>query len=115
MLTKFQRCRGLRLFRWGRFQIELWYCPAKELIPWHCHPNIKSTYVHLRGTVNWHKKFEDSILSKEKLLTNRNFGFTYTLTENVYHAAYTFTPLLFLNIERWACTPSSAAIDFKAL
>ena len=113
MITKFQRCRGLRLFRWGRFQIELWYCPARETIPLHSHPNIDSTIVHLFGWVHWYIELDN--VPYGKYLGASNIGKSHKVPANTVHAATCYSPLLFLNIERWSCTPSSAAIDFKPL
>lgn len=109
LVAKFQKCRGFKLFRWGRWQAELWFCPAGEIIPIHWHKYIDSELVFLGGKMHW------EMPPRAKDVGWRDIGRHWSVHAGTPHGA-TVTGLfgLFLNIEQWleGEPPTSAARDF---
>lgn len=107
MILHFRDIFGLRLFRLGRFQVELWVVPAHSSIPAHYHRFCDSHIIHLWGKawfmVDYRCKF---------LHTFTGF-WSKEIPRNINHAAVTQDQrLIFLNIETWHEKPTSAATDF---
>lgn len=107
MISRFQKCIGLTLWRWNRFQVELWFCPKGERIPDHCHSNIDSTIVHLFGSCFGHINNDfRTILGLPK---------SWNIPAGVVHGAVVGGCWVFLNVERWNGNPTSAAKDITLL
>jgi hypothetical protein len=106
---KFQRCRGFKLFRFGRYQAELWYCPAGEIIPRHTHPNIASRIMFLAGKMVFERDWNYLFLDWTQALR------TFKVEPSQPHSARVLGKFgLFINFETWTGRPTSAAIDYVA-
>lgn len=106
MITRFQRCTGIRLFRLFRWQLEVWLCPAGEVIPSHSHAQFDSRIIHLFGTMRW------IMGGKSKHVTSYHCGWSKPVPAGVKHAAIALSFSVFANLERWTSNPTSAATDF---
>ena len=107
MKIRFRRITGFRLFRWGRRQLEVWFCPRGEMIPAHWHDHCDSRLTFLGGGMLW------EFNGRRKLCGWRQIGLTKKIPKGETHAALVTGRFgLFLNWETWDCDPSSAATDF---
>lgn len=110
MILRFQNIFGVRLFRVGRFQAELWLCPRGEKIPEHAHDKMDSRITFLGGAM---------IFTRDKKsipLDWRRIGRSFKVRAGQAHGAEVTGRFgLFLNLERWTTAPSSAATDFRKL
>jgi hypothetical protein len=91
------------LFRW---QLEVWFCPAGELIPAHSHSQFDSRIIHILGTMRW------MMGGKSKHVTSYHCGWSKPVPAGVQHSAIALSFSVFANLERWSGNPTSAAIDF---
>ncbi len=110
MIHRFQRCVGFRLLRLGRWQVELWLCPRGEVIPAHTHSYFDGRLIFLGGRMRWR------MAGKTKEVGWFDVLRSWKVPAGVSHGA-TVTGWCgaFLNVERWAVEPTSAAIDFEVL
>lgn len=100
------RCRGLRIWKWNNFQIEVWFCPEDEEIEPHFHKHIDSKIVLLFGCMMGKIAEVRGHVKKFK---------AYPVPAETVHSAVMITACIFANIERWQGEPSSAAEDFTAV
>lgn len=107
MITRFNRCLGFRLLRVLRWQVELWWCPAGEVIPTHVHSQFDGRLVFLGGSMRW------AMDGRARNLSWSDVGRSWRVPAGVRHGAeVTGWFGLFLNIEAWSGQPTSAAVDF---
>lgn len=106
MILRHGRCLGLRLFRWGRKQLEIWFAPKDERIESHIHQTMDSKIVLLVGRV-WGRNG-----SKTGLVHALH---SYLIPASTPHSAYALTVCIFLNFETWKDSNpiSSACVDFE--
>lgn len=112
IFRRHNRVRGVRIWKWGTFQIEVWFCPKEEFIEPHVHQRIDSTLVLLAGEMlgtirdktGWVRCPEDRF---------RKFH----VPAGTVHSAKIGRFCVFANIERWGWTGdvTSAADDFTAV
>ena len=106
-MRKHKRCRGIRLWKWGRFQIELWWFPQSEEIEPHVHKHIDSNIVLLYGVMSGNIGGQNGFPRTWK---------GYPVPAGVIHSAKAYTNCIFINIERWTSDDvTSAAVDFTAV
>lgn len=111
MILRHGRCRGIRLFRRGQKQLELWFAPHNEVILTHVHPHIDSTLVFLGG------RMVGRIGNRWGPVGALDFLRCFCIPANVPHSAVvTGWFALFLNWETWkeGANVTSAAVDFQA-
>lgn len=109
MITRFHRCVGFRLLRLLRWQVELWCCPAGEIIPPHVHSQFDGRLVFLGGSMRW------TLGDRVRDLSWSDFGKSWSVPVGTVHGARVLGRFgIFLNIERWSGEPTSAAEDFIA-
>lgn len=108
-MIRFQNCRGVRLFRLGSWQAEVWYCPAGEVIPPHHHEHIDSRIVYLAGQMIFVRDSAVKLMSRWR----DRFKFLRVRPNQLHYAAVTGRFGLFLNLEHWTGKPTSAAVDFQ--
>jgi len=107
VITRFQRCVGIKLFRFNTWQLEIWVCPKNEVIPLHYHAHCDSRIIHLFGEVTWR------LVNKTKTLKWFNIGWNRVVKSGVYHGATVHTRFgIFANLEHWKTKPTSAGTDF---
>lgn len=105
-MRKHNRCRGIRLWKWNSFQIEVWFCPKDEEIEPHIHERIDSKIILLFGYMTG------------KIAETRGcvkVFQSYPVLAGTSHSAVTSTFCIFMNVERWQGKPTSAAEDFTAV
>lgn len=115
---KYGPCRGMTLFRWKNFNIEIWFCPSYYQIPEHKHPNehIELMFVYGGDTLFVRR---ESLKSPNETLAVRfpqDIFKKFTVKPNHYHwFSVSKHPLIFLNISHWInnVKPTSAAYDFE--
>lgn len=102
-------CIGFTLFRFGKRQLELWYCPKDETIEAHVHDHIHSTLIILGG------EMEGWIGERHGKTGWYDFMRRFHIPAGTVHRAkVTGRFCLFANYEVWTGTPTSAAVDFTA-
>ena len=110
LLRKHNRCRGVCLWKWGRTQVELWGCPAWELIEEHTHEEFDGLIVYIGGEMTFWTP------TKRRRIGWRDFLKTLRIPAGCPHKALGtgLFGCLFLNIETWQHDrPTSAAVDFR--
>lgn len=110
MIERHNRCVGVKLFRLGTRQLELWFCPRQEIIESHSHKHIDSTLIFLWGRIL------GTIADKTGIVSYRDTLRRFSIPAGVKHSAIVHSPFcLFLNWEKWTTrNVTSAAIDFDA-
>ncbi len=113
MIHRHNGCIAITLFRFGRRQLELVYCPAGEVIEPHVHQHVDSTLVMLGGEIEGGIIFSPFGGWKIGRTGWYDFGRRFDIPAGVYHyAKVTGRFCLFLNYEKWDSKPTSAAVDF---
>lgn len=109
MIEKHNRCIGVKLFRFRQWQLEMWFCPRKEVIEPHSHRNIDSTLIFLWGRIT------GTIGDKTGPVSYRDIFRRFPIPAGVTHTATVHSPFcVFLNWERWKTSDvTSAALDFQ--
>lgn len=101
-------CHGLSIRLPGPWQLEVWFCPSGSIIPCHFHSHIQSLLIFLGGRMLWQR---DGVA---RLFTWRDIGRAIRVPALVRHGAHTLGMFgLFVNLERWNTTKTSAAIDLE--
>lgn len=110
MIERHNRCVGVKLFRFGCYQLELWIAPHGEIIEPHSHRHIDSTLVFLCG------KILGTIGDKTGTVSHRDAFRRFSIPAGVTHSAIVQSGFCaFLNWERWKTSNvTSAALDFHA-
>lgn len=116
-MTLFNRhgpCIGLTLFRFARWNIELWYCPKKYEIELHSHPNEHIELMYLFGKTTFYR---DKGISTECFKPKWYHIFrTFSVKPGQLHSfSVSNCPLIFINISKFlqGHKPMSASVDFK--
>jgi hypothetical protein len=118
MIERHESCWGLSLPAIGKYKIECWFCPPNYAIKKHKHPNqnIKLFFLFGSGTT-FHRERESEFGVKVDSYTVRgwrDFGRCFNILRGDYHYfSVSSFPLIFLNVETWFTTPTSAAKDFE--
>lgn len=109
MIERHNRCIGIKLFRYGKFQLELWFAPRGEMIEPHCHPHIDCSLTFLWGSI------VGTIGNKTGPVSYRDILRSFSIPAGVTHSAEVKSAFcLFLNWEKWKSeTVTSASIDFQ--
>lgn len=110
MFHRRNNCRGITVFRWGKRQLELWFCPGGEVIEPHVHLNCNSKLIILAGAMDgrigeargWVDAYEDRFR-------------VFDVPAGTVHAATVGRFCIFANWETWIAPVTSAATDFKAV
>jgi len=105
-MRRHNRCRGLRIWKWNSFQIEVWFCPKGEVIEPHVHNRIDSKIVLLFGYM---------IGRIAGRLGHAKLFKAYPIPAGMVHTAEISRFSIFANFERWRGEPTSAAEDFTAV
>lgn len=106
MICRHNRCIGIRLFRWKRWQLEIWFAPKGEVIERHVHRRIDSTIIMLAGGM-W-----GSIGERIGYVGWEDIGRRFPIPHGVAHGATVNKFCLFANLEHWTHNVTSAAEDF---
>lgn len=110
MILRHNNCRGIKLFRIGRFQMELWMAPKGERIESHIHKHIDSHILFLWGRMN------GVIGSRSGSLGFHDCFRLFHIPAGVTHSATILSRwCIFTNLEVWnkGSSISSAAVDFE--
>ena len=109
LFLQFERARGVRLWRRGHSQAELWYCPRGYTIPEHVHDEMASRITFLGGRMLFRRDDRTLHLDWRRLFR------TFTVARGQRHGATVTGRFgLFLNHETWlTTTPTSASHDFR--
>jgi hypothetical protein len=115
LINKYERCRGLTLFKWGRKRMELWYIPPGYKIIEHTHPDENVELMFIFGKTRFFRR--DIYTGKiDYVITNWKY-FAKRFTVGCFHSHWfetTSWPLVFINFQTflWGTKPRSAAKDF---
>lgn len=117
LFNRHESCRGITLFKVGRYRAELWYCPAGYAIREHRHPKEDVELMFLFGCCTFYRR--DNRIGNKVESANMNLAdFSRRFTVKNYHSHW-FTvgrwPLIFINFQRFLdhYKPMSAAEDFQ--
>jgi quercetin dioxygenase-like cupin family protein len=107
MFIRFQRSLGIRIFRFGKVQAELWLCPKGERLPAHRHAKMESRITFVAGRMLFTR--DDRTIPLGLGQTLRTFK---VAAGQAHSAIVTGLFGIFLNVESWTERPTSAAHDF---
>ena len=116
LMHKYDVCRGITLFKWKQYLVELWYIPNGYTIPEHIHPNEDGKIVYLFGNALIHRRDIRPNGIVQFVYTKLNmFGKCFKVMP--YHSHFFSVkgwPLIFLNFQRFhdGHKPTSASVDF---
>jgi hypothetical protein len=112
----FKSCVGFKLFRLGKYQLELWICPPHKRIELHKHPN-EHTYLYFIKGVDTVIFKKDGLAYREyKLKFPKVLSKIFYLSPSQYHGFEVGNKtLMFLNFQKWLIKPTSACEDFEPL
>jgi len=102
------RGRGLRLFRWGNRQLELWWFPAGEVVEDHIHNHAVVRLFFIFGKMVF---WSAPTGTKRKTLTH--LGSTLRIPVGVAHGAQIQRSSIFLTYEKWNDSPTTIAHDIE--
>lgn len=107
MIHRHNGCIGITLFRIGRRQLEVFWCPSGEVIEPHFHKHVDSTLIMLGG------ELEGKIGDRTGRTGWYNMFRCFHIPAGTVHCAtVTGRFCLFANYEKWVGNPTSAAVDF---
>lgn len=107
MITRYDKCWVIRLFKWNKLTIELVYAPRNYSIVEHNHPNINIEICPIFGVASFYRG------NRTAEIMPWSIGKHFTVAAGVNHYFTTYDcPLIFMNIERWLTEPTSATKDF---
>ncbi len=110
MVTQYKHgCRGVRIIRIGRRQLEFWFCPRGAVIPSHVHDQQDIRLIVLGG------RMAGTIGGRSGPIGWRDFLRRFDIPAGTPHAAIvTGAFCLFASWETWlAGEVTSAATDFR--
>jgi hypothetical protein len=113
LINHFKTAWGITLWRWGKFQIELWYCPTDCVIEPHTHDKQDIKLTFLFGRKVFHRQYKNQPI--ESIDTKHvKFGHTFNIPAGTLHWFDKLDkPLIFFSREWWTEKPTSAAIDYN--
>lgn len=125
LFNRHEKCVGLTLWRFGRRNVEIWYCPRGYEIKPHSHPNERIELMYIFGKTTFFRRKPDYNFAGYWLPQEESFK------PKWYHIFRCFTvdygqihwfkvsnlPLIFINFSKFwqGYKPTSAAIDFKPI
>lgn len=116
IFNKYGPCRGVTLFKWKQFRLELWVIPARYTIIEHRHPEEDVELMYLAGSTAFCRRdIKTNITESAEVRWPRDFCKRYSVKN--YHTHWFSVgrwPLVFLNFQTFlsGCKPKSAAKDF---
>lgn len=117
MIARHERCVGLSLPAIGWWKIELWFCPPNYQIEKHSHPNVDIRLFFIFGNNSVfcrERNNANGIERVSKTIKWWHFGRSFRIKRNdLHYFTVSRLPLIFFNVERWYCKPTSAAEDFE--
>ncbi len=110
-------CRGITIYRFGRYTCELWFCPPRYQIEEHKHPNEDIELMFLAGDSLFISRSADKdITQKYYAISFKDTFKHFTVKAGDFHSFVVSNSwLVFLNFAKWrdGIKPTSAANDFK--
>lgn len=97
------------LWRWGTWQVEVWWLPAEERILPHTHPRIDSTLFLFSwdADIGVRRPGERWEYAVGGWFANR-----FRIGPRDEHWISTWSPTVVVNVQRWVGSPTSAAVDW---
>lgn len=117
LFNRHERCVGLTLFRWRRWNVEIWYCPKGYEVKPHSHNHEHIELMYLFGKTTFSRLNIDS--QKSESFSPRWYHmfrrFT-VLPMQTHWFKVSSLPLVFINFATFldGYQPTSASIDFYA-
>ncbi len=114
-INRHDNCIGFRIWKWGRTQYELWFCPRYYNIERHSHDDQDIEIIFLYGSP-WFWRQENGVVTEGWPRFPHNFCDVFSIRAGVLHSFYTGRlPMIVLSKERWkeGAKMTSAAVDFK--
>lgn len=111
------RCRGLRLWKWGRTQWILWFAPKGAVIPQHVHRELSAKIRFLCGAMVWDLGDAHRILKSRLVETGLRWTRVFDVPAGHRHGGTAVRDSFFLVRETWLGTGpmTSAATDFHTV
>ena len=113
-INRHEACIGIKLFKWKRKCIELWYCPRGYAIDPHRHPNIDIELVVLYGRATIGRRHVLDSIYRTIFVTSNWFKKYTILAEHYHYFRVSTKPFIFLSLELWrpGAVVTTAADDF---
>lgn len=118
LIHRYERAIGIRLWRWNRYQIEIWFCGPNWTIRPHSHPDEDIELAFVFGIGSQFARQKWPLVAPETFTPKfpRHVGRRFSVAAGTVHwFTVSKWPLVFINFERWHKTPTSAAIDLKPI
>ena len=117
-IERYGPCRGLKLFRFGRYTLHIWIIPAGYTIPEHSHNNEHIELCLLKGhhTTLFRRANANAPKEQATVTFPKDFLRVFSIPPGYSHGfTVSQSRLVFLNFARWnkGITPTSAAVDFQ--
>lgn len=115
IFPSYERCRGLAFPSWGKYKLELWYCPRNYEIQPHSHNNVDIKLYFLFGNnIAFYRKKQSQFLPDFYYARWWNIGTKFNIKAgDTHYFKVSSFPLIFLNFETWHIKPTSASVDLQ--
>lgn len=115
IFNRYESCRGFTIFKFKKFRIEIWYCPAKYEIIEHRHPEEDIELIFIFGQTVFSRRDINSGVIESLATSWKMFGRKFSVKH--YHSHWFKVgrlPLIFINVQRFFndYDVKSAAQDF---
>lgn len=116
IFRKHEVCRGLLLYKIGRYTAELWFCPSGYEIKEHSHPQEDIELMFLFGNTTFFRRQKVGMQEEPFRPLWKHVGKCSTVPAGWSHRFEVGKwPLLFINFAKWksGVEPTSASVDFE--
>lgn len=111
----YESCRGISFPSFGNWKLEIWFCKPGYTIREHTHAQEDIKLIFLFGHyVKFHRRKKNEFLGESFLARIKDIGRIFTINAgDAHYFEVSNWPLVFLNIEKWHCKPTSASEDLQ--
>ena len=95
MIAKKYNCLGIKLFKFGKYQAYIWFCPKDSVIKEHTHNEVKVRIIYLFGRIIFSKD------RRSKLMSIKHFLRSFIINPQQLHAAIACSFSAFITFEKW--------------
>lgn len=115
LFHKYESCYIISLPAFGNYKIEFVFAPPGYSIQEHTHNNQDIKLVFLFGNnIRFHRRKRGEFLWESFFAKFRDVGHIFTINSGDEHNFEVSNwPLVFMNIEKWHTTPTSASVDLQ--
>lgn len=115
-MLRYGPCRGLKLFQYGQYRVELWFFPRNYSIEVHSHPCEDIEVLYLFGSCQFFRMNKLKIVESTVSWKSNFIPRLLSLPAGYFHwFDVGFFPMIAINFSKFLDQhkPESASIDFK--